>query len=108
MNKFITTITLIALTTTAFVGSAFAGPGNGNNNQQAGGGSGPQINISYGSIGGGKGGSSGGGGGEIASPGDAFYPDTSSVGDPRSQCDRAGGRTVRQVIDGAAVMLCVL
>lgn len=108
MHKFITTITLIALTTTAFVGSASAGPGNGNGNEQMGGGSGPQININWG-IGGGKGGASGGGGGgEIASPGDAFYPDTSSVGDPRSKCDRAGGKTVRQVIDGDLVVLCIL
>lgn len=109
MNKLISTLAIVAFTTVAFAGAASAGPGNGNQNQPMGGGGGPQINLNLGGKipGMGNGGQSYGGG-ETTSPGDAFYPDTSSVGAPRSKCERAGGRVVRQVIDGDLVKLCVL
>ena len=93
MNKFISTIALVALTTVAFATAASAGPGNGNNNQQMGGSQSPQINLNLG--GGIK--KTGGGyvGGDSTSPGDAFYPDTGAVGDPKADCLNQGGRPVR-------------
>ena len=48
MNKFITTIALVALASAALSTAASAGPGNGNQNQQIGqqgGGFQPQINL---------------------------------------------------------------
>jgi hypothetical protein len=108
MNKLISTLMIVVLSTAAFAGTASAGPGNGNQNPQMGGQQGPQINFNLGGKIPAMGNGQSYGGGETTSPGDAFYPDTSRVGAPRSKCDRAGGRTVRQVIDGNLVVLCVL
>ena len=97
MNKLLTTLALVAFTSAATIGGAYAGPGGPGNDKPAGGG-GPQINIFGGGGGGGGGGAAGGGysGGEVDSPGDAFYPDFSIVGDPRQDCLDAGGRSSRQ------------
>jgi hypothetical protein len=108
MNKLLTTIALVAVTSVALIGGASAMPGKGNGNQtiaqQFGGGfQSPQYNGGAGgfNVGGGH------AGGEIDSPGDAFYPDRSFVGDPRQDCLDAGGKPVRQ--HGAAVeWACVL
>ena len=107
MNKFITTIALVAVATVSFATAASAGPGNGNGNQQMGGQQGPQININ---LGGGlkpKPGSAGYVAGDSTSPGDAFYPDQGSVGDPKLACLADGGTPVRRLIDADFYWVCI-
>jgi hypothetical protein len=104
MNKFI--IALVALATAALSTAASAGPGNGNQNQQIGqqgGGFQPQINLGGFKL------KTGGGyvGGDSTSPGDAFYPDRGSVGDPKLACIADGGTPVRRLIDADFYWVCI-
>ena len=107
MNKFITTIALVALATVTFATAASAGPGNGNNNQQMGNQQSPQININLGSGIKKTGGGGGYAGGDSTSPGDAFYPDRGSVGDPKLACLADGGTPVRRLIDADFYWVCI-
>jgi hypothetical protein len=78
MNKLIISVALIALASTAMVGSAAAKPGKPGGGAMIGNQS-PGININIQNPGSqpGKGGKSYGG--DATSPGDAFYPDTAEV-----------------------------
>jgi hypothetical protein len=105
MNKLITTITIVALTSVALAGGASAGPGNPGGNVQIGNQSGgggfqsPQL----GGLGGFK--LKTGGGGDTTSPGDAFYPDI-AVGDPKAFCIEQGGTPVRRFAEGDFYWFC--
>lgn len=99
MNKLIVSIAVAVLATAALAGGAYAKPGKPGINQmpQQQSPYTPQIKLGVFKL---------KTGGEPVSPGDAFYPDTAAVGDPKLECLEQGGTPIRAFQDDGFVWLC--